>query len=1060
VSHRPIGIASDSQTETDLMNAQPALHPTDQTLQSYGLGKLDDASADSVNQHLESCLDCRSRVAAMSSDSFLGKLRDAQGRPHSTGPVVSSLTGMSMTDGGASPPAQPPASTLPPGLADHPDYRILRELGRGGMGVVYLAENTLMGRKEVLKVVGSHLLSRPGVLDRFHREIRSAAKLHHPNIVAAYSALRLGESLVLAMEYVEGLDLSRMVKAKGLLPVAHACNFIYQAALGLQHAHDRGMVHRDIKPANLILSRDGKKPIVKVLDFGLAKVTSEGQVDNTLTREGQMLGTPDYIAPEQIRDAQSADIRADIYSLGCTLYYLLSGGPPFGGDNLWDLYQAHFSMDAGPLNLERPEVPAELAAIAAKMMAKEPARRFQTPGEVAQVLVPFFKQSARTPGSSAEMSRVKSQVTPSQNPGIDPTRTQPATPGPAPAERRPPKTGAEWVAWESLIEFKEAEDLIEAVKPKPAESKPATADGPARQPPWMSWPLITAASVFGLILLGIIITITNKGVTTKVTVNDPKASVKVDTGDTRLEITPAAEVRSAAKQIEQSDRSIEPDASATSPRSITKSLGMAMKLIPSGVFLMGSPYQDPPHPSGDPKYNPNNKPQHSVRITKPFYLSIYEFTQGQYEKVTGKNPSAFRDNPDLPVDSVSWFDAVTCCNQLSLLESRSPYYKITGGVVTILGGGGYRLPTEAEWEYACRAGTTTRYSFGDDGSKLSDYVWSRATSGSRTHPVGQKLPNGFGLYDMNGNVSEWCWDWFDANYYASSVTNDPTGPAEGVDRIVRGGSCIWINKGVFSPDLRSRNVNVRKPWLIDKEIGFRVARTTISERAENSANSPIHAVESPAQSPLDKSTVPSAQVGARESIEGFRSLFNGKDLTGWRSHPSHPANWQVEEGVLVGGPGSNYFLFTDREYSNFVLRFQFQIEEGTTGAVALWGLPDDVPLWVFLDRNREAMAALSFANNNGKGFRVHRLKPNPELRPEGAWNDMEIEVGEESIRVSLNGRDLSWEDISQMIKDKNNVVESLKRRSGRIGFQRSWGKGAIRFQNVMLKDLAGARQIP
>ncbi len=178
----------------------------------------------------------------------------------------------------------------------------------------------------------------------------------------------------------------------------------------MQHAHDRGMVHRDIKPANLMLARDGKKPIVKVLDFGLAKVTSEGQADNALTREGQMLGTPDYIAPEQIRDAQSADIRADIYSLGCTFYYLLSGGPPFGGDNLWDLYQAHFSMDAGPLNLARPEVPVELAALVAKMMAKEPAKRFQTPGEVAQALVPFFKSGNASAESKPEVSQASQPV--------------------------------------------------------------------------------------------------------------------------------------------------------------------------------------------------------------------------------------------------------------------------------------------------------------------------------------------------------------------------------------------------------------------------------------------------------------------------------------------------------------------------------------------------------------------------------------------------------------------------------------------------------------------------
>ena len=171
------------------------------------------------------------------------------------------------------------------------------------------------------------------------------------------------------MEYVEGDDLAKVVKSYGRLPVANACYVIYQAALGLQHAHERGMVHRDIKPANLILAREGTMAVVKVLDFGLAKLASEGQSDSGLTREGQMMGTPDFIAPEQIRNTQSADIRADIYSLGCTFYYLLTGGPPFHSEHVWDVYQAHFSMNAGPLNLVRPDVPVELAAPVAKMMA-------------------------------------------------------------------------------------------------------------------------------------------------------------------------------------------------------------------------------------------------------------------------------------------------------------------------------------------------------------------------------------------------------------------------------------------------------------------------------------------------------------------------------------------------------------------------------------------------------------------------------------------------------------------------------------------------------------------
>ena len=323
-----------------------------------------------------------------------------------------------------------------------------------------------MGRLEVLKVVGGQLVERPGVRDRFLREVQSAAKLQHKNIVSAYSAIRLGESIVLAMEYIDGEDLAKMVKSRGPLPVVHACYFIYQAALGLQHAHERGMVHRDIKPANLIFAVEGKKGVVKVLDFGLAKVTSEGQADSGLTREGQMLGTPDFIAPEQIRDAQSADIRADIYSLGCTLYYLLTGGPPFRGDHLWDLYQAHFSMEAGPLNLVRPEVPVELAAVVAKMMAKEPGRRFQTPGEVAQALTPFFKKgSVAVTGASPEISQAgqpdAKQATP-DTVSVPPRPAQERTPAPVSEPGKPAPTQSGSIP-EGLIDLGEREPLFDTV---------------------------------------------------------------------------------------------------------------------------------------------------------------------------------------------------------------------------------------------------------------------------------------------------------------------------------------------------------------------------------------------------------------------------------------------------------------------------------------------------------------------------------------------------------------------------------------------------------------------
>ncbi len=248
-----------------------------------------------------------------------------------------------------------------------------------------------MDRLEVLKVVDKSLLNRPGALERFQQEIRSAARLSHPNIVAAYSVLRPGDWLVFAMEYVSGHDLSKVVNDRGPLPVVNVAVYGNQVALGLQHAHEKGMVHRDIKPNNLMLALDGKKHLIKILDFGLAKATSEKAADVWQTKSGQMLGTPDYVAPEQMLDAQKADIRADIYSLGCTIYYLLTGHPPFQGNSLFEILQAHHTVEATRLNLVRPDVPEEFAAVVAKMMSKASASRYQTPAEVGQALAPFFK---------------------------------------------------------------------------------------------------------------------------------------------------------------------------------------------------------------------------------------------------------------------------------------------------------------------------------------------------------------------------------------------------------------------------------------------------------------------------------------------------------------------------------------------------------------------------------------------------------------------------------------------------------------------------------------------
>src|SRR5258707_8130614 len=269
------------------MQSRPAAHPSVDVLRAFGIGKLDDASSASVSGHIEACPECRKQVASLSGDSFLNRLK-AGHNPNATPAPDKSLLGRSSSPKAAqlSTTPLPPAMNLPPELAGQTQYQIVRELGRGGMGVVYLAKNKLMGRLEVLKVLNSTLLGWPGALERFLREIRAAAQLKHDSIVGAYSATQLGQLLVFAMEYIEGEDLYKLVETRGPLPVAHACYFIQQASLGLQHAFEKDMVHRDIKPQNLILSRDGKRQVVKILDFGLAKANREKSEDPELTGEG------------------------------------------------------------------------------------------------------------------------------------------------------------------------------------------------------------------------------------------------------------------------------------------------------------------------------------------------------------------------------------------------------------------------------------------------------------------------------------------------------------------------------------------------------------------------------------------------------------------------------------------------------------------------------------------------------------------------------------------------------------------------------------------------------
>jgi RND family efflux transporter MFP subunit len=397
------------------MNQLAVDHPGAADLLAFGLGRLDEGQDVEVEAHLAMCETCRRAVDSAPTDPFVAKVQAA---------CLQTQQGSLLSadgDGLQTLPLRHGMAEIPAGLVTHPRYRLIELLGAGGMGTVFKAEHRLMKRAVAVKVIDSALFTDPAVTGRFAREMEAAGKLTHPNIVHAYDAEEVCDTHFLAMEYVDGVSITNLLNQRGPLPPAEACSYIRQAALGLQHAHERGMVHRDIKPQNLMVTSDGQ---VKILDFGLARFVLETAPAGTLlastgadtavaltevnppieplTQAGTVMGTPAYIAPEQARDPHTADIRADIYSLGCTLYDLLTGRPPILAGTDRRRVIGH-PQGAQRSLIELPaDVPREIAHVLEKMLAQDPAQRYQTPAEVAAALSPWAPDVANREGRSPD----------------------------------------------------------------------------------------------------------------------------------------------------------------------------------------------------------------------------------------------------------------------------------------------------------------------------------------------------------------------------------------------------------------------------------------------------------------------------------------------------------------------------------------------------------------------------------------------------------------------------------------------------------------------------------
>jgi serine/threonine protein kinase len=320
-------------------------------------------------------------------------------------------------------------------------YKVLERLGVGGMGQVFLCEHKLMKRRVAVKVLPAAKAKDPAALQRFYREARAVAALDHPNIVRAYDIDDDGGLHFLVMEFVDGTNLHDLVRKGGPLPVPRACHYVFGTAVGLQHAHEHGLVHRDIKPANILIDRTG---VVKVLDLGLARFFDPDE-DDLLTKkfDEAVLGTADYLSPEQAIDSSGADIRADIYGLGGTFYFLLTGRPPFPDGTIAQKLLHHQSREPEPIPSFRSDVHPALVGVVARMMAKDPAHRYQTPAELMAALAPWV-QTPIPPPPDHEMPQLSAAAgggrggpgaggPSSTAPGSGPVLTVSAPPAPTPA---------------------------------------------------------------------------------------------------------------------------------------------------------------------------------------------------------------------------------------------------------------------------------------------------------------------------------------------------------------------------------------------------------------------------------------------------------------------------------------------------------------------------------------------------------------------------------------------------------------------------------------------------
>lgn len=844
------------------------------------------------------------------------------------------------------------------------NYVVLDKLGQGGMGVVLKAEHKRLKRMVALKVMSSSLVKTPDALKRFHREVEAAAKLRHTNVVATDDADEAKGTHFLVMEYVEGSDLSALVRKNGPLSVSQAVQCILQAARGLEYAHKQGVVHRDIKPANLLLDTSGT---VKILDMGLARIEGDSGSEGELTSTGAVMGTVDYMAPEQAMSTKHADARSDIYSLGISLWYLLAGRCAYEGDSLMAKLLAHRDAQIPSLCTVDSEIPAALDAVFRKMVAKQAKDRYQSMTEVIRDLECCRTGSQSAPDVAApnnfedpSLQSFLSQLGGSPSSSTAPSATRKST---EPATRVKINPAAEATMLNGSIGVDTDPQTMTRICKQEREARPGNraVEVQTASPPWYldKRILLGSAAAAALIFVAVVILMRTPHGTLRVEILDPKVEMKVEGTELTFQandVEPVSLVAGDKKLIvTRGNLSFETATFALKKGEETR---VKVELIGDHLVvnqganviaeqLIGdNTTGNLPVTASVTSSNPAAPPQQAgIAPAKPAAATVAESGTAWIDWL---GPSMQRGS----FDSNGWSrtaDGVTTAKTIDGREVLPPGTRDGAVRATYLLGNSKGIQLSAR-AVLINGERESVYFIEDTGSRLQILL---VTSKSNLKVLAKQ--------DIPANISKTAERTLEFRVEGQTLT------AILNDSVVLKVDDSAQTEGLFA-------VAATKGLLIRK-------------------------VETLA---LDKS------LPKTSSTPDWRPLFNGKDLTGWKSQGGN--GWFVKKGILTGKASQGKepgWLMSEQEFTNYELELEYKLSTGSNSGIFPRAFPtgnisgkDFVEVQLLDDQSPE-FASLPGSNRTGGIF--GKVAPNPTpVVPADQWHRVRFKLHEKTMELSIN----------------------------------------------------------